>query len=527
MAQIANLVSSDTFATRRNSINVGFVKIANLESEVSSLASGSSNTFTTTVEAQNIIPAADDTYSLGTPSLAWKDVYVGPGSLYVNGQKVLEDDSGTITFTADSDQSLTIKTLGSGETTVQSVAGVNLTATESGDISITTSSGNIELKGTVQLLSGKRITDSAGTKIEFGDDIDMNSNKITELGTPSADSDAATKAYVDTSISALANSAPETLNTLNELAAALNDDENFATTVTTALGTKVETTSAQALGSAANVLTISGNTITLARGDSTTDTVSLNATSANTANTIVSRDGSGNFSAGTITAALTGTASAATLAADATKLATPRAIEVSGAVTGTANFDGSAAINIVTTNTADPTITLAGDLSGAVTLTNLASGTLTATVADDSHNHVISNVDGLQAALDAKAPLASPALTGVPTAPTAATNTNNTQIATTAYVQAEITDLIGGAPGALDTLNELAAAIGDDANFSTTITNSIASKLTSANVAVTVGASSITTTQDDVALNDEALVNPAGFLTINLGGSTYKLPYFS
>jgi len=289
MTQIANLVSSDTFATRRNSINVGFVKIANLESEVSTLASGSSNTFTTTVEAQNIIPAADDTYSLGTPSLAWKDVYVGPGSLYVNGQKVLEDDSGTITFTADSDQSLTIKTLGSGETTVQSVAGVNLTATESGDIALTTSSGNIELKGTVQLLSGKRITDSAGTKIEFGDDLDMNSNKITELGTPSANADAATKLYVDTSIADLANSAPTTLNTLNELAAAL----------------------------------------------------------------------------------------------------------------------------------------------------------------------------------------------------------------------------------------------GDDANFSTTVTNSIASKLTSANVVVTVGASSITTTQDDVALNDEALVNPAGFLTINLGGSTYKLPYFS
>ena len=82
--------------------------------------------------------------------------------------------------------------------------------------------------------------------------------------------------------------------------------------------------------------------------------------------------------------ALTGTASAATLAADATKLATARAIQVSGAVTGTANFDGSAAINIVTTNTADPTITLAGDLTGSVTLTNLASGTLTATIAANS-----------------------------------------------------------------------------------------------------------------------------------------------
>jgi hypothetical protein len=259
MAQIANLVSSDTFATRRNSINVGFVKIANLESEVSSLASGSSNTFTTTVEAQNIIPAADDTYSLGTPSLAWKDVYVGPGSLYVNGQKVLEEDSGTITFTADSDQSLTIKTLGSGETTVQSVAGVNLTATESGDIALTTSLGNIELKGTVQLLSGKRITDSAGTKIEFGDDIDMNSNKITELGTPSANADAATKLYVDTSIADLANSAPTTLNTLNELAAALGDDANFSTTVTTSIASK--------LTSANVAVTVGASSITTTQDD--------------------------------------------------------------------------------------------------------------------------------------------------------------------------------------------------------------------------------------------------------------------
>jgi len=75
------------------------------------------------------------------------------------------------------------------------------------------------------------------------------------------------------------------------------------------------------------------------------------------------------------------------------------------------------------------------------------------------------------------APLASPALTGVPTAPTAAANTNTTQIATTAYVQTEITDLIAAAPGALDTLDELAAALGDDASFATTVTNSLAGKL--------------------------------------------------
>ena len=67
--------------------------------------------------------------------------------------------------------------------------------------------------------------------------------------------------------------------------------------------------------------------------------------------------------------------------------------------------------------------------------------------------------------MDAKAPLANPALTGIPTAPTAAANTNTTQIATTAYVQTELSDLIGAAPAALDTLNELAAALGDDAAF--------------------------------------------------------------
>lgn len=78
--------------------------------------------------------------------------------------------------------------------------------------------------------------------------------------------------------------------------------------------------------------------------------------------------------------------------------------------------------------------TLGGVKSGGDV--TIASGTIT--VNDDSHNHVISNVDGLQAALDAKAPLASPTLTGTPKAPTAASGTNTTQIATTAFVQAAV-----------------------------------------------------------------------------------------
>ncbi|RBX78332.1 phage tail protein [Escherichia coli] len=79
-------------------------------------------------------------------------------------------------------------------------------------------------------------------------------------------------------------------------------------------------------------------------------------------------------------------------------------------------------------------------------------------------------------ALALKAPLSSPALTGTPTAPTAAQSVNNTQIATTALVKSAIAGMVGSAPAALDTLNELAAALGNDPNFATTMLNALAGK---------------------------------------------------
>jgi hypothetical protein len=82
----------------------------------------------------------------------------------------------------------------------------------------------------------------------------------------------------------------------------------------------------------------------------------------------------------------------------------------------------------------------------------------------------------LDASFNTRAPLASPTFTGVPSAPTAAVATNTTQIATTAFVAGEINALINSAPGALNTLNELATALGNDAAFSTTVTNLLASK---------------------------------------------------
>ncbi|MGC3892331.1 phage tail protein [Pseudomonas urmiensis] len=87
--------------------------------------------------------------------------------------------------------------------------------------------------------------------------------------------------------------------------------------------------------------------------------------------------------------------------------------------------------------------------------------------------------------LTMKASLASPALTGTPTAPTASAGTNTTQLATTAFVRSAITALVGASPAALDTLNELALALGNDPNFSATITAALSTKAPLASPALT------------------------------------------
>ena len=81
--------------------------------------------------------------------------------------------------------------------------------------------------------------------------------------------------------------------------------------------------------------------------------------------------------------------------------------------------------------------------------------------------------------------LGSPAFTGTPTAPTATAATNTTQIATTAFVRTEVANLVASAPAALDTLDELASALGDDVNFATTTATAIGLKAPIASPALT------------------------------------------
>lgn len=352
--------------------------------------------------------------------------------------------------------------------------------------------------------------------------------------------------YTDTKIAELVASSPATLDTLNELAAALGNDANFATTMTTQLSTKLNavdynasdvltklktvdgtnsgldadlldgqqgsyyqpastalTTSTTFTGdvsgtynntvvsqaaklttprtislsgdvtgsvsfdgstNATITTTISADSVALgvdttgnyvavgavsgnglsgsASGEGTTFTVTSNATNLNNANTIVFRDATGNFSAGTITANLTGAVTGN--ASTATKLATARTLSVSGGATGSVSFDGSSNADIAITvtnnshthtsanisdatnlNTASTivkrdasgnftagtitaalvgnattasalatarTITLAGDLTGSATFDGSSNITISAEVANDSHTHDLSYI---------------------------------------------------------------------------------------------------------------------------------------
>ena len=119
------------------------------------------------------------------------------------------------------------------------------------------------------------------------------------------------------------------------------------------------------------------------------------------------------------------------------------------------------------------------DNANAISTNTTNIGTNTANIATNTTN-ISTNATDIATnatAIATKAPIDSPSLTGTPLAVTAAAGTNNTQIATTAFVSTAVSNLVDSAPATLDTLNELAAALGDDANFSTTVTNSIATKL--------------------------------------------------
>ena len=131
---------------------------------------------------------------------------------------------------------------------------------------------------------------------------------------------------------------------------------------------------------------------------------------------------------------------------------------------------------------------------GTITSGMILDGTIVDADINASAAIAQSKISGLSTSLGLKADLASPALTGIPTAPLAATGTNTTQVATTSFVQQELSILTTGAPALLNTLDELAAALGDDANYASTVTTALSTKAPLASPTFTGTVSGITKT---------------------------------
>jgi len=377
----------------------------------------------------HIIPSIDSNgttgFDLGSPSKKWRDLYLSQGSLYIDGQKVIESDAGTIVVTADPDQSLTTRVTGTGVLTLQSATTVSIAAT-------------------LQMGTDKKITDQGGNAVTFGDKIDMDNNQVINVGAPTADGHATTKLYVDSLVNGIATDAITEGDSEIEIAdlgtgtvgITVDGGQRFALSATGLAMTVPVTVNGHTLANEGYVDTAEADANTYTDGEIATATTALQAYSDQ------SEVDAKSYADGIVATATT------TASTDATTKA---------------NAAQAAAISAAATD--------------ATNKTN-ATGTAANTYADGI---VATATTALQTYAD-----------------TAETDAN-------AYADAAIAALVDTAPGALDTLNELAAAMGDDANFAASTATNIA----------TAKAAAIAHTDSEIAALD--FNNVAGGIAVTGG----------
>jgi hypothetical protein len=205
------------------------------------------------------VPFTDDDIDLGSVGAEFKDLYID-GIGYIDTLAVHEN--ATIIGTLDVSSMATLASVDInggtidgtqiGATTPSTVTGTTITGDNligplvgsvTGDVTGNTAgvhTGDVtgDLTGNVNAVAGS----SSFNDVTINGSLDMNSgttSTITGLAEPTLGSDAATKTYVDQEVTAVLDAAPAALDTLNELAAALNDDADFSTTVANSIATKL------------------------------------------------------------------------------------------------------------------------------------------------------------------------------------------------------------------------------------------------------------------------------------------------
>ncbi|MGV1754810.1 phage tail fiber protein [Agrobacterium sp. CG674] len=247
--------------------------------------------------------------------------------------------------------------------------------------------------------------------------------------------------FVKNALDALIGAAPGTLDTLQEIADALGDDPNFAATVTQQLAGKADKVHAHVVADITDLAALLDAKATKVSPDFTGTPTGPNApANANDNQLATTKHVKDALAAAGLAGENHGHAIADTaglqqaldgksavdhkhVAADITDLA---ALLNAKATLASPTFTGT--VSVPSPAVGDSSQKAANTSWVATALANALSGK-----ANSAHNHTIADVTDLQSALNAKAALASPALTGTPTAPTAAEGTNNTQVATTGY----------------------------------------------------------------------------------------------
>lgn len=327
-------------------------------------------------------------------------------------------------------------------------------------ITLPNATGTVTLDGVASTLTSKTIT--SGT---LGSDLAAGTYKITGLGTPSANTDAATKSYVDTQVAAVVASAPAALDTLNELATALGNDASFSTTVATSIGTKV----AKAGDSMTGALSLGNNKIT----DLATPTASTDATNKSYIDTLF----------GSTTSAATSASSAATSASSASTSASSALTSATSAATSATSAATSASSAATSASSAASTYSSLIDVTGAglvrdmgdittsdttsTTYINIstvaASAASSATAAATSATSASTSATSAATSASSASTSASSAATSASSAATSATSAANSATAAASYIPA----ISAGVSGYFLTNNGTAASWASLADWGT------------------------------------------------------------